>query len=91
MKTQGKTLSGDVCGDLVKFCIELEDTEEDGLKDGIMSSRVFLYHYTVPGVPSFESKMLQSPLQAETSHSVRKDLLQWIDVTILAAAVGLRP
>lgn len=62
MKAQGEdSVSGTYAG-LVKSCTELEVTEVDGLKDGIMSSAVLLQHYTVPGMPSFKSKMLQSPL-----------------------------
>ena len=41
-------------------------------------------------MPSLRPKILQSPLHTKTSHSVCEDLIQWVDVTILADAVGLK-
>lgn len=79
-----------ICEVLVKSSTELEVRDVDVLKDDILFNTDLLQHYTVPGMPSLKSKMLQSPLQAQASLRVCEDRIQWIDVTILAAAAGLR-
>lgn len=60
-----ETLSGGICAELVKSCIELVATDVNGIKDGSVSKTALLWHFVVPGLSSLKSKILESPSSYE--------------------------